>query len=137
MKIKRYYPEQIDVTSERLNAIRNRFYLLEKKDRMIMSLYLDKDLSFRQIALLLKNSPSSISRRIRKIAFELTKGKYILCLNVRHILTRREMEIAKDYFIAGLSIKQIAEKNETSFYHIREQLNDIHHTISKTQKENQ
>ena len=41
------------------------------------------------------------------------------------------MEIAKDYFIRGLSIKQIAKKKNTSFYHIREILKEVRHNMNK------
>ena len=140
MKIKQdYYEpeniEQIKALAEHLNTIRNRFYLLDRRDRMIMSMYFDKGLSFRQIALLLNTTTSRISRRIRKIIFELTKGKFIFCLKKREIFTRSEMEIAKDYFVSGLSIKQIAEKKNTSFYHIRELLKELRHNINQIQKE--
>ena len=123
------------ISLERLNIIRNRFCLLKKRDRLIMSMYLEKGLSYRQIALLLDTSPSSISRKIKKIAFELTKGKFIICLKKKEIFTPCEFEIAKDYFVGGLSIKQIAQDRNTSFYHIRELLKEIDHTINNIQKE--
>ncbi|MBN2588476.1 MAG: hypothetical protein JXA96_01335 [Sedimentisphaerales bacterium] len=127
--------EHIKVLAEQLNTIRNRFYLLGRQDRMIMSMYLDKEMSFRQIALLFNTNPNRISRRIRKIIFELSNGKFIFCMKKRERFTRYEMDIAKDYFVRGLSIKQIAQKKNTSFYHIRELLKEVRHNINKIQKE--
>jgi len=122
-------------SSKLLNIIQSRFYLLQKRDRLIMSMYLENGLSYRQIALLLETSPSSISRRIKKIAYELTNGNFIVCMKMKHIFTPTELEIAKDYFIGGLSIKQLAQERKTSFYHIRELIKGISHTIDKIQKE--
>ena len=123
------------VLAEQIDTLRNRFYLLETQDRMIMSMYLDNEMSFRQIALLLNASPGKISRRIRKIIFELTKGKFILCMKKRELFTRPEIDIAKDYFVGGLSIKQIAERKNMSIYQTRELLKEIRHNINTIQKE--
>ena len=100
-----------------------------------MSMYLDNEMSYRQIALLLNASPGKISRRIRKIIFELTKGKFILCMKKRELFTRPEIDIAKDYFVGGLSIKQIAERKNMSIYQTRELLKEIRHNINTIQKE--
>lgn len=140
MELKHSYLEQnklehIKDFPELLNTLRNRFYLLERQDKMIMSMYLDNEMSFRQIALLLNTNQNRISRRIRKIIFELTKGKFIFCMKKREIFTRPEMEIAKDYFLRGKSIRQIAKKKNTSFYHIRELLKEIRHNMNTNQKE--
>ena len=130
-------PEPINILRKRLNIIRSRLYLLEKQDRMIMSMYIDNGLSLRQLALLFDTSPSSISRRIKKIAFELTKGDFISCLKKKDVFTHSEMTIAKDYFVTGLSIKQIAERENTSFYQIRELITEIRQTLNRIQKEKQ
>lgn len=127
--------ESIDVLRKHLNIIRSRFFLLEERDRMIMSMYLDKGFSYRQIALLLHTSPSSVLKRIRKIIFELTRGIFISCMEQKKIFTPSEMAIAKDYFIGGLSIKQIAKNKKTSFYRIRELLKEIRQTVNNIQKE--
>ncbi len=134
-EIKQSRPENIRILSEQLNAIRNRLYLLEGQDRMIMSMYLDNDMSFRQIALLLNTNQNRISRRIRKIIFELTKGKFIFCMKKKDIFTMPEIEIAKDYFLRGLSIKQIAQKKNTTIYHIRELLKEVRHNMNTIKKE--
>ncbi len=119
-----------NVSKELLNTIESRFYLLNTQDRILMSMYMDKELSFRQIALLLKASPSSIARRIKKIKCKLMQTNYFVFKQIKN-LSRFEVEIAKDYFINGLSIKQIAKKKNASFYHIREVLEEIRHTIQK------
>ena len=123
--------EHIKSLPEQMDTVRKRFHLLGNQDRLIISMYFDNKMSYRQIALLLNTYPNSVSKRIRKIIFELTIGKYIFCMKKRDIFTILEMEIAKDYFIRGLSIKQIAKKKNTSFYHIREILKEVRHNMNK------
>ena len=96
-----------------------------------MSLYLEKNMSSRQIALLLDMNPSSISRRIRKITKRLTKGIFILCSERFEEFTRDEISIAKDYFLKGLSIRKIADKKNTSFHQVRQTIKEIQHTTTK------
>jgi hypothetical protein len=52
-------------------------------------------------------------------------NKYITCLRYRDRFTVREMAIAKDHFLQGISMKKIADKRRLSFYHVRKTLEKI------------
>ncbi|MEJ2647071.1 MAG: hypothetical protein P8016_01525 [Sedimentisphaerales bacterium] len=125
--------EEAGIPEEQANVLRNRLFLLCGKNRIIMSMYLENGISYRQIALLLGVSPSSILRRIKKVSQ--TMGIYILCLKNQQHFTRTEMSIARDYFLRGLSIRQIARKKNASYYHIREKVIEIRDTARTFRKE--
>jgi len=110
---KNRYRDEIDLLRGRLN-------LLKGKDKVLMTMYLENGSSFRQIAQLTGVSDTSIARRIHTLTERLTDGEYITCLRNRDKFTRDQMTIAKDYFLVGLSMKEIAVKRHRSCYHVRE-----------------
>lgn len=124
----------VNLLREQNDIIRSRLFLLEKNDKIIMSMYLESKISCRQIALLLGVNRSKVSRRIKKITHELTKGAFISCMKKNTLFTPGEIAIAHDYFIKGLSIKQIAEKGNASYYQIREKLKEIQLTANTNRK---
>jgi len=115
---KNRYRDEIDLLRGRLN-------LLNGKDKVLMTMYLENGNSFRQIALLTGISDTSIARRIKGLTKRLIDGQYILCLRNCDKFTREQMTIAKDYFLTGLSMKKIAIKRHQSFYHVRETVKKI------------
>ena len=118
LEAKNQYRDEIDLLRGRLN-------LLNGKDKVLMTMYLENGNSFRQIARLTGISDTSIARRINKLTKRLLDSQYIICLRNRDKLTREQMTIAKDYFLRGLSIRKIAIKRYRSFYHIRETMKKI------------
>jgi hypothetical protein len=56
-------------------------------------------------------------------------GEYITCLRSRDKLSKGEVGIAKDYLIAGLSMKKIARRRYTSYYRVRRTLKKIQELI--------
>jgi len=115
---KNQYRDEIDLLRGRLN-------LLNGKDKVLMTMYLENGNSFRQIARLTGISDTCIARRINRLTKRLLDRQYIICLRNRDKLTREQMTIAKDYFLTGLSIRKIAIKRHRSFYHIRETMKKI------------
>ncbi len=105
---------------DELDLLRSRLHLLNGKDKVLMTMYLENGSSFRQIARLTGVSDTSIARRINILTERLTDGEYITCLRNRDKFTRDQMTIAKDYFLVGLSMKEIAVKRRWSRYHVRE-----------------
>ncbi len=103
-----------------LDLLRSRLHLLNGKDKVLMTMYLENGSSFRQIARLTGVSDTSIARRINGLTKRLTDGEYITCLRNRSKFTRDQMTIAKDYFLVGPSMKEIAVKRRWSRYHVRE-----------------
>ncbi len=105
---------------DELDLLRSRLHLLKGKEKVLMSMYLENGSSFRQIARLAGVSDTSIARRIHILPERLTDGEYITCLRNRDTFTRDQITIAKDYFLVGLSMKEIAVKRRWSRYHVRE-----------------
>ena len=105
---------------DELDLLRSRLHLLNGREKVLMTMYLENGSSFRQIARLTGISDTSIARRINILTERLTDGEYIVCLRNREKFTRDQMTIAKDYFLVGLSMKEIAVKRRWSRYHVRE-----------------
>ena len=105
---------------DELDLLRSRLHLLNGKEKVLMTMYLENGSSFRQIARLAGVSDTSIARRINGLTKRLIDGQYIVCLRNRDKFTRDQMTIAKDYFLVGLSMKEIAVKRRWSCYHVRE-----------------
>ena len=118
LEAKNQYRDEIDLLRGRLN-------LLNGKDKVLMTMYLENGNSFRQIARLTGISDTSIARRINRLTKRLLDSQYIVCLRNRDKFTREQMTIAKDYFLTGLSIRKIAMKRRRSFYHVRETMKKI------------
>jgi predicted DNA-binding protein YlxM (UPF0122 family) len=115
---------------DRVDLLRNRLNLLNGRDKVLMTMYLENGNSFRQIACLVGVSETSIARRIHKLTKRLIDGEYITCLRNRNRFTRSEMAIAKDYFLTGLSMKKIAAKQHWSYYHVRQTLKNIQSLVA-------
>ncbi len=118
LEAKNQYRDEIDLLRGRLN-------LLNGKDKVLMTMYLENGNSFRQIARLTGVSDTSIARKINGLTKRLLDSQYIVCLRNRDKFTREQMAIAKDYFLTGLSIRKIALKRHRSFYHVRETMKKI------------
>ena len=114
----------------RIELLRGRINLLTGKDRLLMTMYIENGNSFRQMALLAGVTETRIARRIHKITKRLTDGKYIICLKNRNKFTKAEMDIARQYYMTGLSIKKIAAKPPYSYYGVRKTLKRIQHLVT-------
>ena len=89
---------------QEMEIMRSRLFLLRGTDKIIMSMHIEKGISYRKIALLLGVNPTSISRRIKKIKHTLTNGIYVSCLKKQDRFTQKELSIARDYFLKKLSM---------------------------------
>ena len=125
-----------DKQSEIKNNYRNRNELLASraelltgKDKLLMTMYLKNGNSFRQMARLAGVNEAHIARRIHKITKRLIDGEYITCLRNRDQFSTTEMNVAKDYFLLGLSIKKVAAKQHFSYYRVRQTLKKIQQVI--------
>ncbi len=108
----------IAVQQDRIDRLRARAYLLSDKDRTLLAMYLDTGSSVRQIARLTTMSPSTVSRRIRRIIHRLLNDLYSVCLRNRHRFTDLELAITRDYFIRGLSARRISREHNISYYSV-------------------
>lgn len=119
---KKTYRNQIELLRRRVN-------LLVGEDRLLMTMYLDNGNSFRQLARLAGVKEARIARRIHKITKRLTEGEYIHCLRNRDKFSQAELNIAKDYFLLGLSINKITCKQRCTYYRVRKTLKKIQQLI--------
>jgi transposase-like protein len=99
-----------------------------------MKMYLENAGTFRQMARLAGVNEANIARRIHKLVRRLLDGQYITCLRYRDIFTQEQIEIARDYFVDGLPISEIARRREISYYSVRRTLRKIQRltTITRT-----
>jgi predicted DNA-binding protein YlxM (UPF0122 family) len=110
---------------DRIELLRSRAGLLKGKDRAMMKVYLDNAGTFRQMARLAGVNESNIARRIHKLVRRLLDGQYITCLRNRDEFTQEQIEIARDYFVDGLPMSEIAFRREITYYSVRQTMRKI------------
>jgi len=118
----------------RIELLKSRLNLLNGTDKLLMTMYIKHGNSIRQIARIRCASEASIARRIRAVSERLADGPYIDCLRCRDKLTARQLAVAKDYYLMGLSIRRIAAKRRWSYYRVREVLGEIQSIINHLQR---
>lgn len=118
LKVRGKYRDSIDL-------LRSRLSILSGEDKLMMTMYWENGNTLRQISTLAGVSRLSVARRIDNITKRLMEGQYIRCLRNRDKFTRRQMAIAKEYYLLGLSIKKIAGKRDWSYYRVRQILQRI------------
>jgi predicted DNA-binding protein YlxM (UPF0122 family) len=99
--------------------------MLKGRDGALMKMYLDNSNTFRQMSRLMGVNESSIARHIHKLVRRLLDGSYITCLHYRDKLTPEQVEMARDYFVDGLSMREIADRHETTLYAVRQTMKQI------------
>jgi predicted DNA-binding protein YlxM (UPF0122 family) len=119
-----------------IDLLRSRLYLLDKDDRLLMTVYLENGNNTCQIARLTGMSRKSIARRINILTMRLLDGTYIICLRNRNKFNKQQITIAKDYFLTGLSIKKIAIKRRRSRYRIAETVKTIKNILEECEYTN-
>lgn len=90
-----------------------------------MTMYYENGNTLNQMAQLTGLSQATICRRIQKFTRRLVDGEYILCIQNRDRFTALEMTLARDYFLKGLSIRQLAAIHHMSYYRTRQILKKI------------
>jgi hypothetical protein len=133
------FHEQIPTTDLRtkndyrrqVELLRRRVHLLRGTDRLLMTMYLENNNSYTQMAKLIGIDPVNVSRRIRKITTKLISGHYIKCLKKRQQLTSFELALAKEHFLIGMSLKKIAQKENISYYKTQQIIRKIKNIISE------
>jgi DNA-directed RNA polymerase specialized sigma subunit len=88
--------------------------MLTGKDKVLMKMYLEDGKTFGEMARLAGVNEGTIARILR--------GEYMMCLHGGEGLSGFERAVAKDYFLEGLSQRQIARKREVTVYQVRKAL---------------
>ena len=91
----------------RAEALRRSSQLLPD-DRVLVELILQRGLSFRQVATILKQTPGTISRRFRRVTARMADPMVDALLDTTHHLAREYRQIGLAYFLQGQSIGAIA-----------------------------
>jgi predicted DNA-binding protein YlxM (UPF0122 family) len=110
---------------ERIDLLRHRKDLLDGQDKVCMTMYLENGNSFRQISRLLGVSEATISRRIQKLTNHLTGESFYIYRQYRKKLNKRQKQFARDYFLTGLSLRQIAKKHQCGFLTVKNTMKKI------------
>ena len=124
-----------DVSADRIDLIRTRAELLRGKDRALVQMYLDNAGTFSQMARLAGVNEANVARRIHKLIKRLLDGQFITCLCMRDRLTQEQIEIARDYFVDGLSMREIADRHEVSYYSVRQTMKKIQRLTAINRRE--
>ena len=103
----------------RVELLQSRVELLSGMDKVIMTMYLVNGNSFRQIAQLMGVNESNVSRRICRLIKRISDGGYITCLRNRERFSQSELDIAREYFLLGWSMKRIARERAMTYYRVR------------------
>lgn len=118
--------------ADRIDLIRCRAELLKGRDRALIQMYLDNAGTFSQMARLAGVNEANVARRIHKLIRRLLDGQYITCLHYRDKFTEEQIEMARDYFVDGLSMREIADRHETTYYSVRRTMKQIQRLTAVT-----
>ncbi len=110
---------------ERIDNLRQQVNLLKGRDKVMMTMFLDRGSSFREIAKLAGVSETTVSRRIQRLIRRLVNNKFTICLRNRDRFTVDELDIAKAYFLLGIPMRKIARQNNLTYYYVRETIKKI------------
>lgn len=122
-----------DGHEDRIELIRCRAELLKGRDRALIQMYLDNAGTFSQMARLAGVNEANVARRIHKLIRRLLDGQYITCLRYRDKFTEEQIEMARDYFVDGLSMREIADRHEITYYAVRQTMKQIQRLTSINQ----
>jgi DNA-binding Lrp family transcriptional regulator len=120
---------------ERMDDLRQQVNLLKGTDKVMMTMFLERGSSFREIAKLAGVSETTVSRRIQKLIRRLVNNKFTICLRNRHRFTIDELDIAKAYFLLGIPMRKIAKQNDLTYYYVRETIKKIRLVLATIQQQ--
>ena len=103
---------------ELVERLQSRVLLLNGQDRELMEMYLDGALGIRRIARLVGASPSTVTRRLRRIVLRLSDETYFRCVQYRWRFGDDELLVLRDHFLQGRSIMRISRSRRLSRYRI-------------------
>lgn len=121
--------EETEAT-DKIDLLRCRAGLLTGKDGALVQMYLNGSGTLNQMARLAGVNEANVARRIHKLVRRLLDGQYITCLRSRDKFTQEQIEIARDYFVDGLPMSEIAWRREISYYSVRRTLKKIQRLTS-------
>ena len=118
---------------DQVELLRGRLNLLDGREKVMMVMHVENGNSFRQIARLLGLSESTVARKIHRLNRRLINNEYIGCMRNRDKLTAEQMAVARDYFLKGLSKREIAQKKRWSRYRVGRIVEDIRSIVAQAE----
>ena len=113
----------------RVELLRSRVYLLRGRDRLLMTMYLEHGNTMNQMARMSGKNPSTIYRRIRRLVKVLLDGEYIKCLRFRDRFSKTEMVFAREFFLEGISYREISRRHCCSVYKVSKIIMNIREVL--------
>lgn len=113
------------VYADRIDILCSRARLLAGKDRAIMIMYLERGNSIAQIARVAGVTEAVISRRVRRLIARLIDNDFIICWRHKNLFDHVELNVARDFYLVGLSQGTIAAERNISVYKVRKILAKI------------
>lgn len=104
---------------ERIDLLRMRTGLLRAQDRVLLEMVFRGGYRPTHIGRAMGLHPSNVSRRIAKIVRRLAGGEYLSCLRQPERFSEAELAMAREYYLRGRSLNEIAAKLGLSRYGVR------------------
>lgn len=108
-----------------IDTLRLRSKWLCVEDKTLMEMVFEKGSSFRQIARLTGQSPSTVSRRFHRLVRRLIARKPAFVQGPPVYADPTDIRIIQDYYLRGHTQKAIAQKRSISLYRIRNTLRAV------------
>jgi predicted DNA-binding protein YlxM (UPF0122 family) len=120
---------------DRIDLLRCRAGLLTGKDGALVQMYLNGTGTLSQMARLAGVNEANVARRVHKLVRRLLDGQYITCLRSRDKFSDKQIEMARDYFVDGLTMREIADRHKATYYEVRKTMKKIQRLTSVPGKE--
>lgn len=120
--------------TDKIDLLRCRAGLLTGKDGALVQMYLNGTGTLSQMSWLAGVNEANVARRIHKLVRRLLDGQYITCLRSRDKFSDEQIEMARDYFVDGLPMKEIADRHEITYYQVRKTMRKIQRLTSVPNK---
>jgi len=114
-----------------LELVQGRTNMLSGQDRALLKMYIEKGVSFAEMARLAGTDEQRIARRVRRIAGRLIDGLYVNCVRRPGRLNIVELGVLRDYFLRGLPLKNIASKRGLTYHRARKALDRVQRILGE------
>lgn len=103
-----------------VDLLRVRLCMLEPRDRVLVEMYINQGVSFVQLSQLSGRPARLISREVHKLIGRLLDNKgYIQIRRKSLLFSRKELALAYDRYLLGLSYRRIAAKRSMTVKRVR------------------
>ena len=86
--------------------------LLELRDRVLVEAYIRHNVPVRLLALLSGRRRESVARQMKRLIGRVLAEEYITIVRNKDLFSRKELDVAYDYFLLGLGYRAIAVKRK-------------------------